>query len=71
MTRKLTEAQRKVLSACADGGRTKSQFHSKYWRNFDQLERRGLLAVEHSFSKWSWHPTPAGRRAIAQEVERG
>jgi hypothetical protein len=42
--KRITENQMKVLSAAASYGASKGNFHGKYWRNFDQLERRGLIA---------------------------
>lgn len=45
MSERLTERQRRVLSFAVEcNGIIKSNFpRSSYWRNFDQLERRGLL----------------------------
>ena len=39
----MTEGQRKVIDAAASFGASKGNFHGKYWRNFDQLERQGLI----------------------------
>jgi hypothetical protein len=40
----MTTGQKKVLKAAGELGASKGNFDSKYWRNFDQLEHKGLIA---------------------------
>lgn len=40
---KFTKGQGLVMEAAASYGASKGNFHGKYWRNFDQLERKGLI----------------------------
>ena len=46
VTSKLTEGQKAVLVAAARAsGVTKGSMPGRFWRNFDQLERRGLISL--------------------------
>lgn len=39
----MTNNQKKVLKEAGKLGASKGNFDRKYWRNFDQLERKGLI----------------------------
>lgn len=60
---KLTAGQRDVLSAAARQEGTRKGRPGSLWRNFDQLERRGLI-VCHGFGLY--HITDIGRAALAK-----
>lgn len=47
MAMNLTTGQKKVLYQAGNFGARKRDTLSKYWRNFDQLERRGFIKRGH------------------------
>ncbi|UFS77180.1 hypothetical protein LPB73_07330 [Tardiphaga sp. 37S4] len=68
---KLTDRQIKVLQACAeDGGAAKDDFIPKYWRNFNQLNSKGMLRPLCISGRWTWHATTDGRAALASIPEQ-
>lgn len=66
MTDKFTARRLEVLNAAADLGASKGNFHRRYWRNFDQLERQGLIQRQ-AFTGF-YRLTDAGRLAHLSHI---
>lgn len=61
MTDRFTAGQLKVLEAAGRFGASKGNMHGGLWRNFDQLELKGLIA-RGNFTGF-YHLTDAGAAA--------
>ena len=71
MSRNLTFRQRELLlDACQCLGISKGRYHGTYWRNFDQLERRRLIAVT-DHRKMVYHATDAGKQLACENCPCG
>lgn len=64
----LTKAQREVLFATCVDGCCKGDWPNRFWRTFDQLERRGLVSRRFP---GAYYATPAGRLALNEGADRG